>query len=369
MKNLYRAYFIRRVNRFVVTLHLFSPEGKCMDAYLPNPGRLWELFYRGSELILEKGSKGSKYPYVIIGVLKNNRVVFLHTLRNNDLAEHLLRNRLIPGLEKYRILRREAPSPQGNSRFDFLLEKEGEPCYLEVKSCSLFQGAMAMFPDAPTERGRRHLLELKELHEEGYQCAVLIIVQDDEAGYFLPEYHTDPDFADAFLQCREALQFYAVGSRMEGDMVFPESVKTLKIPWKILEEENKDRGCYILLLEIPRKVQLGEREYPPGFYLLPGYCSRELQKHMNRLLRKRKQAADRAAVLRRAATGAKALALRSSVNPLEELITDLSALFEELPAEAPERLFYSMENPLGQQPFIERLLYFRMERPLIKVSE
>lgn len=365
MKNLYRAYFIERVNRFVVTLHLFSPQGECINAYLPNPGRLWELFYQGSKLILEKGSKGSKYPYVVIGVYKEDRVVFLHTLRNNDLAEHLLRKGLVSGLEDYRIIRREALSPLGNSRFDFLLEKGGEPCYLEVKSCSLFQGSMAMFPDAPTERGRRHLLELKELHDQGYICAVLIIVQDDEADYFLPEYHTDPDFADAFLQCKDSLQFYAVGSRMNRDMAFPESVKKLYIPWSILKNENVDRGCYILLLNIQQIFHLNKNEYPPGYYLISGYSSKDLRKQMERLLRKRKQAQDCAAVLRRAASGAKALAVRSSSNYSVELNKSLTALFKMISSDASEVIFYSKENPIGKQEFIERLLHFRMEQPLM----
>lgn len=364
MKDLFRGYFVERLNRFVVRLHLFEPCGECIEAYLPNPGRLWELFYKGTELILEKGNPGSKYNYVVIGVYKNDRVVFLHTLRNNDLAEHLLKNKLVHGLEDYRILKREAPSPLGKSRFDFLLEKEGEPCYLEVKSCSLFQGDMAMFPDAPTLRGKRHLLELKELHEQGYNCAVLIIIQDDQADNFLPEYHTDPEFATAFLQCREAIQFYAVGSTMNRDMLYPSSVKELTIPWEILEKENKDRGHYILILEIQEDFRKMDQDYPKGFYLMTGYTERGLQALINRVLRKRNPESDAQAEWRSRAATAKALAIRSSRNLTEELEKAMGQLLKEYTSILPEKLYYALENPIHSKDFIEKLLQFRMEQPL-----
>nr|MDA3851504.1 DNA/RNA nuclease SfsA [Spirochaetaceae bacterium] len=145
----YRGFFEKRINRFVVQLKLFHQKGETTRVYIPNPGRLWELLYPGTELLLKKNSSANKYNYSIEAVYKEGQLVYLHTLKNNDLAEHLLKNKRIPGLEEFHIIKREVKSPITTSRFDFLLEKQGQRCYLEVKSCSLFQGDMAMFPDAP----------------------------------------------------------------------------------------------------------------------------------------------------------------------------------------------------------------------------
>jgi len=378
MTNLYKGYFIRRINRFVVELHLFEPHGALIRAYLPNPGRLWELFYLGSELVLEKGSKGSKYNYVIVGVKKDNKVVFLHTLRNNDLAEYLIRNHLIEGLEDWNVVQREVQSPVGHSRFDFLLEKNGEPSYLEVKSCSLFQGEMAMFPDAPSERGSRHLLELKELNRQGYQSKVLIIVQDDNAKYFLPEYHTDPEFADNFYACRNDVDFFVAGSQINEDMQFPDSVKRLSIPWNILEQENHNSGSYMILMEIPEEIsmaagKLEKKVYPAGFYIYVGSAKSGLSARVNRHLRKRKNMHWHIDYLRKYATTVKGLPIRSSFDLECKLADSLQLLADKnIPdfgcsdCQCESHLFYFKSPPLMNPDFIETLLYYRMEYAMSK---
>lgn len=373
-----RGYFIQRINRFVVELHLFEPEGKVERVYLPNPGRLWELFYKGSELLLKKARQGGKYSWQIEAVIKEGKIVFLHTLKNNDLAEHLLRKQLIPGLEDYRIIRREVASPIGKSRFDFLLEYQGEPCYLEVKSCSLFQGKMAMFPDAPTLRGRDHLLELGKLKQQGYRTAVLIIVQSTEAEYFLPEYHTDPDFAGVFQSQKENIQFYVAGSQIEGDLTYPASVKSLRIPWEILQRENKDRGAYMVLLELEEdKIietgALGPVSYSRGFYIYVGSALKNLQARLNRHLRKRKKFHWHLDYLRDSAVNVKGLPLRSSEDLECELASSIKKIsagskkgFGSSDCSCDSHLFFFTENPLHLEDFIETLLYYRMERPLEK---
>lgn len=376
MKDLYWGYFIRRINRFVVELHIFEPKGDVLRAYLPNPGRLWELFYQGSRLILEKTSSSNKYPYQIIGVKKGDKSVFLHTLRNNDLAEYLISRQLIPSLKEWRILKREVTHPGERSRFDFLLEKEGEPCYLEVKSCSLFQGKIAMFPDAPSERGTRHLKDLQQLSQEGYQCAVLIIVQDDEAEYFLPEYHTDPDFAEMFQQCREDLKFIVIGSAMEESMGFPGHVSELSIPWEILERENHDSGCYMMLVEIAEPIQirvgsLGELFFDKGFYVYCGSAKTGLKARTSRHLRKRKNLHWHLDYLRQKASTVKALPVRSSADlecilakSVQKISSRSIAEFGCSDCSCDSHLFYFKENPLHRQDFVENLLYYRMERLL-----
>ncbi|MDC7225014.1 MAG: DNA/RNA nuclease SfsA [Spirochaetales bacterium] len=373
------ASFLRRLNRFVVECRLES--GETVRAHLPNPGRLWELLYPEVTMILAEGKKG-KYAYGVLGVRKGEKWVYLHTLGNNDLAERLIRKKSIKGLEEYRIIRREASPPQSNCRFDFLLEKEGVPLWLEVKMCSLFQGKAAMFPDAPTIRGQHHLEELARLSDEGYRCAVLFIVQDLEADYFLPEYHTDPRFGELFYNFRNKIDYYAVGTAVNKDMTWKEEIKQIAIPLEKLPPNNRDEGIYLLLLELKQEKTLtigsrGERTFPAGWYLYVGSAQKKLTKRLERHSRKRKRFHWHIDYLRNDATTIKTIPIRTQEKGECSLAFQMAALF---PILGPEKaavdhfgcsdcscdrhLFYSPENPLDKREFIETLLYWRMEKPL-----
>ena len=192
------ATFIARPNRFVVECEV---DGKVVSAYLPNPGRLWELLLPGCVLYLKRNSSAAKIPYTVMAVEKDGLPVMLHTHLTNDVVEILLRKRLVPGLEDTEIVRREATF--GDSRFDFLLQRNGKELVLEVKNCTLFHDRLAMFPDAVTARGSRHLRGLLELQEKGTDAGVLFVVQWPRARCFMPEYHTDFEFSKVFLKCRD----------------------------------------------------------------------------------------------------------------------------------------------------------------------
>jgi sugar fermentation stimulation protein A len=117
-----KAVFIRRPNRFVVVCKL---HGKTLRAFLPNPGRLWELLLPGAVLHLEKSPRpGRKLPFTVVAIEREGRPVMAHTLRTNDFVEHLLRKGMVPGLEGTKIVKREVQ--HGNSRFDFLLKRGKE---------------------------------------------------------------------------------------------------------------------------------------------------------------------------------------------------------------------------------------------------
>ena len=151
-----RATFLERPNRFL---------GRCnadglgvVDAFLPNPGRLWELLLPGALLYLYPATPSEKiYPsrrktnYTVLAVQRNGSPIFLHTHITNQVARYLIERRLIPPLEGAEIVKGEVS--HGRSRFDFLLREHGRDLYLEVKSCTLFGNGVAMFPDAVTERG------------------------------------------------------------------------------------------------------------------------------------------------------------------------------------------------------------------------
>lgn len=160
---LYKGKFIDRPNRFVVHADL---DGETITCHMPNPGRLWELLFPGVVLWIRRAANhGRKTLYDIVGVERDNTPVLMDTQYNNDVAEALIREKRIPGWEDWQILRREVTIE--GSRFDLLLHKDEELFFIEVKSCTLFSKTGAMFPDAVTERGRKHILHLVSLQEKG----------------------------------------------------------------------------------------------------------------------------------------------------------------------------------------------------------
>ncbi len=374
-----RALFLRRLNRFVVECRLES--GETVLSHLPNPGRLWELLYPGVILLLEGGKKG-KYAYGVLGVQKDDKWVYLHTLGNNDLAERLLRSRSVAGLEEYSIIRREATPPGSSCRFDFLMERNGEPLWLEVKMCSLFQGKAAMFPDAPTLRGQHHLSELAHLHDLGYRCAVLFIIQDLEAEFFLPEFHTDPRFGELFYEYRDKIDYFAVGTAINGDLTWKREIHQLAIPLERLPLHNRDRGLYLLLLELKTEKKiatgaLGERTYPAGWYVYVGSAQKNLTKRVEGNLRKRKNFHWHIDYLRDRADAAKALPIRTGEGGECQLAREMGDLFGTAApgnvhfkgfgcsdCHCETHLFHSPGNPLDNRGFVENLLRWRMEIPM-----
>ena len=120
----------------------------------------------------------------------------------------------------------------------------------EVKSCTLVGNRIAMFPDAVTERGARHLQELAELSENGRETAVLFVVHWPRAEYFLPDFHTDLHFARTMLACKGKVRFFPVSVRWKKDLSLDSDTRLLNIPWDFIETEAKDRGNYLVILKL-----------------------------------------------------------------------------------------------------------------------
>ena len=238
-----RGTFLRRLNRFVLEA---ETEGAVVTAHLPNPGRLWEILFPGTELALVPTPQSPKLSFKVAAARRNGRWVNLDTIRTNALARHLLEEGRVPGLSGWEVFSSEVP--HNNSRFDFLLGRGTDRLFLEVKSCTLFQGPMSMFPDAVTERGRRHLLELAALGPGEPGGAVLVVSQGPESRFFLPDYHTDRAFAEAFLETRGRVGVHAVSVGWGEDLSLAEEVRPLEVPWDVLARTDFDAGAWIALL-------------------------------------------------------------------------------------------------------------------------
>lgn len=363
--------FIRRVNRFVVECSL---GGSIVRAHLPNPGRLWELLLPGRKVILVKNGPAPERatPYTAVAVYRDGVPILLHTQVTNRVARFLLEGRRIGGLESAEVLRREVT--YGESRFDFLLQNGSAQYVLEVKSCTLFGKTIAMFPDAVTERGRRHLLKLASLAEGGTQCGVLFVVHWSRARYFLPDYHTDFAFARTFTDLKERLAYSAVSVSWNDDLSLGAEIRELEIPWGILEREARDRGCYLLILHLPHAVtitvgSLGRFDFDEGYYIYVGSAKKNLAKRLERHLRKRKNFFWHIDYLREHAEKCAALPIRSSAFLEHDIALALGGIaepsvrgFGSSDCSCETHLFAMRDNPVHTPEFTNLLQYFRMDR-------
>jgi sugar fermentation stimulation protein A len=365
-----KAIFIERPNRFVVLCNL---HGKILKAFLPNPGRLWELLLPGAVLYLEKSSQPErKLPYTVVAIEREGRPVMAHTHRTNDLVEHLLRNGMIPGLEGTEMIKREIR--HGNSRFDFLLKRGEEEIYLEVKSCTLFGKQVAMFPDAVTARGKKHVEELAEMKDGRKSGVVVFLICWPKASFFMPDYHTDLEFSKTLLGVRDRVSFLPVGLELNPDLSLTSKVRLLEIPWDVLKEEVEDRGSYILILRLPagRTLnigKLGRVKFKAGYYLYAGSARKNLTQRLERHKRDRKRLFWHIDYLRAHAEVHLALPIRAS-DPLEcELAQGLKKISHwEVPGfgcsdcSCDTHLFGMRKDPIRTPEFISLLQYFRMDR-------
>jgi len=191
--------FIERPNRFLSLVRIGDREEY---AHVPNPGRIEELLLPDVTVVLRKEhNPNRKTRYTLIMVYKDGDLVSLDTMLPNSLAAEAIEAGRLKEFEGYRVVRREVQ--YRNSRFDLLLSKGGTLCFLEVKSVTLVKGRTAMFPDAPTLRGTRHIHHLMEAMDEGYEAAILFLIQRNDADRFTTNDDTDPKFARALRQSQK----------------------------------------------------------------------------------------------------------------------------------------------------------------------
>jgi len=188
-----KAKFVERKNRFVALVEL---DGEVVSAHVANSGRLRELFTPGREVYLvEKEGEHRATRYDLALVKYKGRFVSVDAHIPNDIVAAAIDRGQLQEFGGYTVLKREIKF--GSSRLDMLaVDGEGKKFFIEVKSVTLVRDGVARFPDAPTERGARHLEELSKAVQEGHRGAVVFLIQRDDARQFSPNDETDPVFGE-----------------------------------------------------------------------------------------------------------------------------------------------------------------------------
>jgi sugar fermentation stimulation protein A len=182
--------------------------------YLPNSGRLGELLEPGRRVLLRPAAApGRKTGFDLVLVDVAGTLVSADARLPNALVEEALREGRLSPFEGYDDIRREVPYHE--SRLDFALKEKGQRCLIEVKSVTLVEGGLALFPDAPTRRGQRHVQELRRAVGDGERAAIVFVVQREDAWVFTTNDGADPVFAGA-LRCalEEGVEVYAYACRV-----------------------------------------------------------------------------------------------------------------------------------------------------------
>ena len=210
--NIRPAVFLSRPNRFIARVEL---DGREETVHVKNTGRCKELLIPGRTVWLEEGANPNrKTRYDLIAVDKDGLLVNMDAQAPNKVfAEWAQAGHFVPGLT---LLRPE--TTWGQSRFDFYWEAGDRRGFLEVKGCTLEEGGFCSFPDAPTQRGVKHLQELAACMEDGYEAAVCFVIQMEGMTSFSPNDATHPAFGDALRAAHAAgVRVLALGCHVEPD--------------------------------------------------------------------------------------------------------------------------------------------------------
>lgn len=200
-KNIFEGIFISRPNRFNAKVLLNDEE---IVVHVPNTGRCREILKEGTKVFLrEELNPNRKTKFDLIAAMKGDILINIDSQIPNKVVNEALQNKKIEKLHKYSKINREKTF--GKSRFDFKLstEDEKEVYYLEVKGVTLEESGHCRFPDAPTERGARHIHELIEAKRQGYGAGILFLIQLDNVNTFSPNDITDPEFGNALRLAKE----------------------------------------------------------------------------------------------------------------------------------------------------------------------
>ncbi len=208
-ENIIKGKFISRPNRFIAMVEV---EGESVKAHVKNTGRLGELLLPDAEVFLEdhEGRMGDrKLRYSLIGVVKEDekgkRMVNIDSQAPNKVVKEAVQNGILMPAGLKDVAYYKSEYKYGNSRFDFYAEDSvGNKLLGEIKGVTLEENGKARFPDAPTERGVKHIEELIEAIKQGYRACIVFVIKMKGVQSFSPNYDTHPEFGEALVKARDA---------------------------------------------------------------------------------------------------------------------------------------------------------------------
>ncbi len=215
-QNIVKGKFINRPNRFIANVEINGIEQIC---HVKNTGRCKELLIPNATVYLEKSNNSNrKTMYDLVTVKKGNLMINMDSQAPNKIFKEWAENSGY--FENLLTLKSEVRI--GNSRLDFYLETAEYKAYAEIKGVTLEEMGIVKFPDAPTQRGIKHLQELSETVQSGYKAFAVFIVQMEQAEYFTPNNATHPEFGTALKEARQnGVEIIAITCRVTPDSVTP----------------------------------------------------------------------------------------------------------------------------------------------------
>lgn len=219
-----RGIFKKRPNRFIAEVEV---NNEIQIAHVPNTGRCKELLVEDAIVWLKPSDNPKrKTKFTLLFVENRGHLVSIYSQQANEIVYDAIINGQIKELSGYDFHQREKTID--NSRIDIYLSNEnGEECFVEVKGVTLVVGVEARFPDAPTERGTKHLNELIKLKKEGFRTAVFFLIQHPLAESFRPNWENDPLFSKTLNEAYEKgveIIVYKCDNRLDGIDLVPEAI-------------------------------------------------------------------------------------------------------------------------------------------------
>ena len=196
--NIHEGVFIDRPNRFIANVMV---DGVPVVCHVKNTGRCRELLVPGAKVLLEKSANPArKTQYDLVKVYKGYRLVNMDSNAPNTVFGEFLRSGGLGFIPDYV----KAEYTHGDSRFDYYFEYDGKKAFAEVKGVTLGDGNIARFPDAPTERGIKHLRGLMECVKQGYEAYAVFVIQMQHIDEFRPAWDKHREFGLALLEAAKA---------------------------------------------------------------------------------------------------------------------------------------------------------------------
>ena len=222
--NIKQGLFISRPNRFIAEVEI---DGEVKICHVKNTGRCRELLIPGVKVILEYSDNPlRRTSYDLIAVYKGYMLINIDSQAPNKVFGEWIRQGDF--FKNVTLVRPEYK--YGNSRFDFYIEADGKKILAEIKGVTLEKDGVVLFPDAPTERGVKHVTELIEAKKNGYETYIFFIIQMKECKYFTPNRETHPEFADVLTSAKNSgVEVYALTCDVSEDSLNIENFSDVRL--------------------------------------------------------------------------------------------------------------------------------------------